>query len=71
MLNNACFTYQDDKSENLLIRALDRFDLGSTVDDNTFMNLFGEFERWKTLYSDLELNDCILMYFNVNSPMII
>jgi hypothetical protein len=45
MLYNACFTYQDDKSENLLIRALDRFNLGSTVDDKTFMNTFGEFAR--------------------------
>jgi hypothetical protein len=45
MLYNACFTYQDDKSKNLLIRALDRFDLGSTVDDDTFMNTFGEFAR--------------------------
>ena len=45
MLYNACFTYQDDNSENLLIRALNGFDLGSTVDDKTFMNTFGEF--WK------------------------
>jgi len=44
-LYNACFSYQDDKSEDLLIRVLDRFDLGSTVDDNTFMNTFGEFAR--------------------------
>jgi hypothetical protein len=45
MLYNACFTYQDDMSENLLIRALDRFNLSSTVDDDTFMNTFGEFAR--------------------------
>jgi hypothetical protein len=45
MLYNACFTYQDDKSEILLILALDRFNLGSLVDDNTFMNSFGEFAR--------------------------
>jgi hypothetical protein len=45
MLYNACFTDQDDKIENLLIRALDRFDLGSTLDDDTFMNTFGEFAR--------------------------
>ncbi len=45
MLYNAFFTYQDDKSKNLLIRGLDRFNLGSTVDDNTFMNTFGEFAR--------------------------
>jgi hypothetical protein len=29
----------------LLIRALDRFDLGSMVNDDTFMNTFDEFER--------------------------
>ncbi len=45
MLYNACFTCQDDKTKNLLIRALDRFNLGSTVDDDTFMNTFGEFAR--------------------------
>jgi hypothetical protein len=45
MLYNACFTYQDDKGEILLIKALDRFDLGSMVDDDTFMNTFGEFAR--------------------------
>jgi hypothetical protein len=41
MLYNACFTYQDDKTENLLITAMDRFNLGSTVDDDIFMNSFG------------------------------
>ncbi len=45
MLYNACFTYQDDKTENLLTSALDRFSLGSTVNDDTFMNTFGEFAR--------------------------
>ncbi len=45
MIYNPCFTYQDDKTENLLIRALDRFDLGSTVNDDTFMNSFGKFAR--------------------------
>ncbi len=43
VLYNECFTYQDDKTENLLITALDRFDLGSTVDDDTFTNTFGDF----------------------------
>jgi hypothetical protein len=45
VLCNACFTYQDNKTENLMITALDRFDLGSTVDDDTFMNTFSEFAR--------------------------
>jgi hypothetical protein len=42
MLYNACFPYQKDKSYNLLISALDRFDMGSLVDDDTFMNNFSE-----------------------------
>jgi hypothetical protein len=37
MLIIACFTYQDDKTKILLITAMDRFDLGSAVDDDTFM----------------------------------
>jgi hypothetical protein len=37
MLYNTCFTYQEDKTTNLLISALDRFNLGTTVDDDTFM----------------------------------
>jgi hypothetical protein len=45
MLYNACFTYQDDKAENLLITALNRFSLGSMKNDDTFMNTFGEFAR--------------------------
>ncbi len=42
MLYNACFTYQEDKSTNLLISALDNFDTGSLVDDDTFTNSFSE-----------------------------
>jgi hypothetical protein len=42
MLYNACFPYQEDKSYNLLISALDRFDMGSSGDDDTFMNTFSE-----------------------------
>jgi hypothetical protein len=42
MLYNACFTYQEDKSYNLLISALDRFNMVSLVDDDTFMNIFSE-----------------------------
>ena len=39
-LYNVCFTFQDGKSTNLLISALDHFGLDSTVDDDdeTFMN---------------------------------
>ncbi len=42
MLYNTYFTYQEDKSYNLLISALDRFNMGSLVDDDTFMNTFSE-----------------------------
>jgi hypothetical protein len=42
MLYNASFTYQEDKSTNLLISSLDNFDKGSFVDDDTFMNTFSE-----------------------------
>jgi hypothetical protein len=35
---NACFTFQHDKTTNLLISALDRFNLGTTVEDDTFMS---------------------------------
>jgi hypothetical protein len=42
MLYNVCFAYQEDKSYNLLISALDRFDMGSLVDDDTFMNTFSD-----------------------------
>lgn len=37
-LYNASFMFDENKSRNLLVSALKRFDLGSTVDDNTFMN---------------------------------
>jgi hypothetical protein len=37
-LCNTCFTFQQDKATNLLISALDCFDLGTTVDNDTFMS---------------------------------
>ncbi len=37
LLYNACFTFQQDKTTNLLISALDHFNLGIAVDDDTFM----------------------------------
>jgi hypothetical protein len=36
-LYNVCFTFQHNKTTILLISALDCFDLGTTVDDETFM----------------------------------
>ncbi len=38
MLFNACFTYQKSKASNMLIDALDTFDLHTTLHDDTFMN---------------------------------
>ncbi len=38
MLYNACFMYQNDKKSNMLITALDTFDLGANIDHDLFMN---------------------------------
>ena len=40
-LFNACMTYQEDKTTNLLISALNCFDIGATVQDEIFMNTLG------------------------------
>jgi hypothetical protein len=37
-LYNACFMFQHNKTTNLLISALDCFDLGTTVENDTFMS---------------------------------
>ncbi len=42
MLYNACFMYQSDKRSNLLITALDTFDLGTRVDHEKIMNTLSE-----------------------------
>jgi hypothetical protein len=42
MLYNACFMYQNDKRSNLLITALDLFDLGTSIDHEKFMNTLSE-----------------------------
>ncbi len=41
MLFNACMTYQEDKTMNLLISAINCFDIGATVHDEIFMNTLG------------------------------
>jgi hypothetical protein len=38
MLYNTCFMYQNNKKLNLLILALDTFDLGASVDHEKIMN---------------------------------
>jgi hypothetical protein len=50
---NACLTYQEDKTMNLLISALNRFDIGATVQDETFMTTLGK-NKIFALYSKLE-----------------
>jgi hypothetical protein len=42
MLFNACLTYQEDKTMNLLISALICFDIHATVQDETFMTTLGK-----------------------------
>jgi hypothetical protein len=38
MLYNACFMYQSDMKSNMLITALNTFDLGANIDHDKFMN---------------------------------
>ena len=45
-LYNASFMFNDDKSENFLISALSRFDLGTTVMDDTFMDIMSKFLKY-------------------------
>ena len=43
MLFNACCTYQKDKALLMLVTALDQLDLGSTLEDETFMNTISKY----------------------------
>ena len=43
MLFNACFTYQESNARNMLVDALDTFDLKSTLHDDTFMNTLSKY----------------------------
>jgi hypothetical protein len=43
MLFNACFTYQESNANNMLVDALDTFDLKSTLHDDTFMNTLSKY----------------------------
>jgi hypothetical protein len=45
MLYNACFMYQSDKKPNMLITALDTFDLGANVDHELFMYTLSEYKN--------------------------
>ncbi len=41
MLFNACMAYQEDKTTNLFISALNCFEIGATVQDEIFTNTLG------------------------------
>ncbi len=43
MLFNACFMYQPKAVTNLFITALNRFDYGMTLTNDTFMNTLSKF----------------------------
>ena len=42
MLYNAYFMYQSDKRSNLLMTALDTFNLGASVDHENFLNTLSD-----------------------------
>ena len=43
-LYNACFMFQQDKTENMMIKALERFDLTPNIDDNAFFKTMSEYK---------------------------
>ena len=47
-LYNACFMFQKDNTDNLMIKALERFDLTPNIDDGAFFKTVREF---KIIYS--------------------
>ena len=50
MLFNECFMYQPKADINLLITALNRFDYGMSLTDDTFMNALSKFFPGIKLY---------------------
>jgi len=63
-LFNACLTYQEDKMTNLLISALNRFDIGATIPDEIFMNTLGTITYF-ALISKLEFHAILNLRFVV------
>jgi hypothetical protein len=49
-LYNACFMFQTNKTDNMLIKALERFDMTPNVDDNTFFKTMSKYESKYSLY---------------------
>ena len=63
-LFNACLTYQEDKTNNLLILALNRFAIGTTIPDDIFMNTLGMI-MYFVLISKLEFHAILNLRFVV------
>ncbi len=63
-LFNACLTYQEDKTTNFLISALNRFDIGVTIPDEIFMNTLGMITNF-ALISKLEFHAILNLRFVV------
>ncbi len=49
MLYNACFMFQQDKETNMLITALDTFNLGADIDHDKFMNTPSEYKNLRQI----------------------
>jgi hypothetical protein len=49
-LYNACFMFQKDKMDNLLIKDLEQFDMMPNVDDNAFFKTMSEYESKYSWY---------------------
>ncbi len=49
-LYNACFMFQTYKTDNMLIKALERFDMTPNVDDNTFFKTMSKYKSKYSLY---------------------
>jgi hypothetical protein len=50
MLYNACFMFQTNKTDNMLIKALEQFDMTPNVDDNTFFKTMIKYKSKYSLY---------------------
>lgn len=63
-LFNTCLTYQEDKMTNLLISALNRFDIGTTIPDDIFISTLGTITYF-ALISKLEIHAILKLRFVV------
>jgi hypothetical protein len=66
LLYNSCFTFQYNKTTNLLISVLDCFDLGVTVEDDTFMTTISKSTN-SALISKQEFHAIITILHLLNS----